>query len=260
MRLVRLAVHALGASLLATLLTPSVAAAPAAAEPLRVAAASSLERAVKELSAAFTKSHGTAVAGVYAASGKLVAQVKEGAPVDVMMAADIEYPESLAKAGLAAGSYVIFAKGPLALWTMRTPGDELLAGGLSALTRPAVKKIAVANARVAPYGRAAEAALTKAGVFSSLKAKLVFGENVAQVNHYVSSGAVDVGLTARASVTDGVGTMIVLPADVAPPLPQGVVVTKRGGARADGAANAFVSFVLGAEGQKILATYGYLPP
>lgn len=237
--------------------------ASASGRRLDVAAASDLKFAMDELVGAFGKARPDIVISVsYGSSGNFLSQISNGAPFDLLFSADIEYPRRLAEAGLAPkGSEFPYAVGRIVVWVpaaSRIPVER----GLQALTAPEVRRIAIANPRHAPYGRAAEAALRAVGVYEAVKDKLVFGENVAQTAQFVQSGAADAGIIALslavAPALAKEGRYSEVPLDAYPRMDQGGIILSR--ARDLEAARAFRGFVLGSEGRATLGRYGFFLP
>ncbi|MES2538865.1 MAG: molybdate ABC transporter substrate-binding protein [Pseudomonadota bacterium] len=235
------------------LLVSAVLAAPV----LTVAAAADLATCIDELNAGFARSVGGAkVRASIGSSGNFFAQIKNGAPFDVFLSADTFYPLELAKAGLAdAATMTVYAHGQLVMWT-RDPALALDAG-FRILADPRVRHIAIANPDVAPYGRAAKAALEKAGMWQAIRHKLVFGENVAQTAQFVETGNAQVGFIGIAHVRPG-GHVWRLPADVYPLIEQGAIVTIRG--RANPAAFNYIKFLRSEAGRAILKKHGFALP
>ncbi len=192
------------------------------------------------------------------ASGSVFAQIVGGAPFDLFFSADRDYPRRLVEAGAASGGDVVYAVGKLALWTPAGSPLDTSRRGLAALSSPAARRIALANPALAPYGRAALAALRAAGVYDAVTDRLVLGESVAQAAQFAQAGAADAALLplslARAPALAG-GTTVVLPASSHPPIEQSAVVLR--GARAPALAAAFLAFATGPEGRDILARHGY---
>ena len=220
-------------------------------QPLTIAGAANLRHALEEVTQQFTAQTGVSTNITLASSGKLTAQIKAGAPYDVFLSADQQYPAALAAAGLTQGAPKTYAFGPLALWTT-TADIPLLADSLN-LTR--IKKIALPNPATAPYGRAAMAFLKQQGLDSLLANKLVFGESVGQANQFVYSGVAEVGITALASVTvSDKWHQFALLADH-PPVKQTGVVIKA--SPQPEAAESFLEFLLSPAGQSILKKFGY---
>lgn len=224
----------------------------AAAAPLRLAAAADLATCMPALNAGF----GGETSVTTGASGNFHAQIRNGAPFDILLSADTGYPQALADAGLAEGaSMMVYALGQLMLWSA-DPGLDTGAG-LSVLTNPAVRRIAIANPEVAPYGRAAKAALQQAGLWERLQGKLVYGENVAQAMQFVESGNAQAGLVGKAHLQGRPGGWA-LPPGSHPVLEQGAIVTARG--KANPAAARYLEFLRSERGRALLAGCGFMLP
>jgi molybdate transport system substrate-binding protein len=238
---------------------PAVSAEP---RTVSVAAAADLQFALADAKAAFVQTHpGVQVAATFGSSGNFYAQIVNGAPFDVFLSADESYPQRLVQAGLAeAGSVFRYSRGRLVLWVPRDSPIALERLGVKALLDPAAKRIAIANPRHAPYGRAAEAALAKLGLLDAVKPRLVFGENISQTAQFVQSGAADIGILAlaltKAPALAGVGRSVEVPLDAYPPLEQAAVLLAR--AKDNAAARAFCDFLRSPEGTAILKQYGFL--
>lgn len=234
----------------------------AGSEVLAVAAASDLEPALEALCPAFERGRpGLTLRVSYGSSGAFFAQLRSGAPFDVFLSADVAYPRQLAEAGLAAPEDVfVYARGRLAIWALRRSPIEVETLGLQSVLHPAAQRVAIANPRHAPYGRAAEAALATAGLLDRLRPRLVYGENVAQAAQFVDSGAADLGLIAlslaRSPALEGRGRVFEVPLDTYPALEQGGLLLRS--ARAPEAARAFRSFLLSAEAAAVLRRLGFL--
>lgn len=230
-----------------------------AEDRLTIAVAANIKFAFDDLAAAFTKETGIEITPVYGSSGKIVSQVSEGAPYDLFLSADMAYPEKLYKDGHAAGPPAIYAYGKLALWTARH--DLVLDARLQALAGPGVRKVAVANPRVAPYGAEAIRAIEKLGLRAALEPKLVFSENIAQVIQFVDSGNVDAGLTAKSLVIapemKGRGKWIDVPPSAYNPIAQGAVVLQYGLKTHPYAAKRFFEYLYSIKARKILADFDY---
>ena len=234
-----------------------------AAENVSIAGAANLVHTLDALNAEFSRaSPEIKVTAASGASGSLVAQIQNGAPFDVFLSADLDYPNSLVANGLADGkSRVTFATGRLVVWTTR-PGLEL-----NPITRavrsPAVKKIAVANLDTAPYGRAARQVLEKLGVWGEAQPKLVIGENISQTAQFVATGNADLGFVALSLVLapnlPERGRWLEVPADLYAPLAHGAVLTTRGAGNP--AARKYLKFLSSDAAKKILRDFGYgVPP
>jgi molybdate transport system substrate-binding protein len=229
------------------------------ADTITVAVAANVQYAFDDLQAAFKKETGHDIKPVYNSSGKFAAQIMNGAPFDVFLSADMEYPEKLHKEGFAAAAPQVYAYGALVLWTMK---DVDLAQWQTLLAGPAIDKIAVANPKTAPYGRETMKALNRFKLDEALKAKLVFGESISQTNQYIHSRAADAGFTAKSVVASpemkSQGKWIELPKDSYQPIAQGIVVLKHGQQTNPALAQRFHDFVLSPTARAILARYGYL--
>lgn len=241
-------------------------ALPAIAAPKRsvtVAAAANLKPALEQLAPAFeAKNPGVELKVTLGASGTLFAQLEHGAPFDVFLAADAEFPAKVVSAKLADGAAVTYATGKLVLWV--PPGSKLdiEKRGLEALTDASVLKAAIGNPGLAPYGAAAEQALKAAGVHEKVKGKLVLGRSVAQAAQFAHSGNAQAALLPRSLVLApplSEGRWVAVPESAHARIEQAGVVLKT--AKEPELARAFVRFVLGAEGRAILEKCGYgLPP
>lgn len=231
---------------------------------VRVAAASDLRFALEEIVAKFHAIHPEVEIPVtYGSSGNFFSQLSNKAPYDLFLSADAEYPRKLAEAGLALrGSEFRYARGRLVLWVAKASSLDVERRGLEALTDPSVRKIAIANPRHAPYGRAAEAALRAAGLYEKVQDRLVLGENIAQTAQFVQSGAADAGLIALSIATAPAlrndGSFWTVPATLHPKIEQGGAILAW--AADPPAARGFVAFLTSETGQEILARYGFDPP
>lgn len=245
--------------LLVLLLASLLGAAPP--RKVAIAAASDLQFALAEIKEAFAKAQpGMEVSLTFGASGTFFAQLMSKAPFDLFLSADEAYPRKLVEAGLADGSTAFrYSRGHLVLWVSKASPIPLETLGLQALLHPAAKKVAIANPRHAPYGRAAEAVLTKAGLLAAVTPRLVYGENIAQTAQFVQTGAADIGLIALSLALSPpmatTGRHWPVPEDTHPPLDQGGVVLNHAGDRA--AALAFRTFLLSPAGVTILRRHGF---
>lgn len=245
---------------------PSGAAstAPSPAPPIRVAAAADLRFALDEIVAAWARAHPEApVEPTYGSSGSFFAQIQQGAPFDLFFSADIDYPRRLAEAGLADGSTLRpYAVGQIVVWVPASSPLDVEGKGLAVLAEPAVRTVAIANPEHAPYGRAAMAALESLGLADVVRPKLVLGENVSQAAQFVDSGNADAGIIAlslaKAPTLSGRGRYAIVPLDAYPRIEQGAVVLA--GSDRAATARAFLDFVLGPEGRRILDAYGFMLP
>lgn len=229
---------------------------------LAIAAAADLAWCMDELNAEFRRLHpGVELKTTTGASGNFFAQIKAGAPFDVFLSADLNYPRELAKAGLAVeSSLLMYAVGHVALWTTRE--DLELSGGLAVLGSAAIGRIAIANPEIAPYGRAAKAALQSAGVWDAVQDRLVFGENIAQTAQFVQTGNVDAGIVSlsllKSPKMNGIGRYFEIPEALHPRLEQGGVVTRHG--KGKPLAAAYLAFLNSPGARAVFDRYGFLLP
>lgn len=237
----------------------SAFAVSAEAQTLRVAAAADLQFAMNDLAGKYEKETGTKLAVIYGSSGNFRTQIENGAPFDLFFSADVQYPKLLIAAGLADGeSLYIYAHGRLVLWAPTGTNLHLAERGLAALNDPRVQKIAIANPEHAPYGRAAVAALQKAGLYDEVKPKLVYGENISQAAQFAESGSAQVGMLALSlTFADSMkgGELWEVPRGLYPRLEQAAVLISASKNKA--AARAFLKYVRGAEAREVLSSYGF---
>jgi molybdate transport system substrate-binding protein len=232
------------------------------AAELKIAAASDLNFAFKDLVAEFEKKTGERIKLTLGSSGNFYSQIENGAPFDLYFSADIRYPQKLIEGGHAvADSLYKYAVGRIVLWVSAgsaVPIDK----GLESLSVPSVRKIAIANPKHAPYGRAAVAALEHFKLYEATKSKLVMGENISQAAQFVESGATDAGIIAlslaMAPTMKAAGRYWEIPADAHPPIEQGAVIVKR--STNQDKAREFLRFLQGNEGQEIMRRYGFALP
>lgn len=227
-----------------------------AAPVLQVAAAADLACCIEALNRAFEKTARVSVRASIGSSGNFYAQIRNGAPFDIFLSADLDYPEKLADDGFAdRSSLTIYAIGALTMLTNHrrfAPDREW-----DLLTDPAVTRIAIANPDVAPYGRAAKAALMRAGLWERLQSKLVRGENVAQTVQFVRSGNAQVGFVGAAHAEAG-QIVWTVPKEMYPQIEQGAIVTAKG--RAQPLARQYLAFLQSETAQAILRTHGFRFP
>ena len=229
-----------------------------------VAAASDLKFAFEEIAAEFQKRHADVkVQAAYGSSGNFFAQISNKAPFDMFLSADMEYPRKLVDQGLAAKeTEFLYGVGHIVIWVPNASLLDLDKLGIAALLDPSVKKIAMANPKHAPYGRAAEAALKKLGVYDKVEDKLVLGENIAQTAQFVQSGSVDIGIVALslavAPAMKDTGRYWEIPVDAYPKMDQGGVVLSS--SKDPDAAGELRTFITSAQGKAIFKKYGFSAP
>lgn len=227
-----------------------------AAQGLTLAVAANMQFAMDELTAQFTAQTGIPCQVVISSSGKLTAQIREGAPFDVFVSADMKYPQTLHAEGLTAAPPRVYARGRLVLWSLY---DDI-PPYFEQLSRPAVSHVALANPQTAPYGVAARSVLQHHQLWDSLAKKFVFGESISQTNQFILSRSAEIGFTALSVVLSprmkGQGQWREIPPDLYAPIEQGVVQLRREGVD-PAAARRFYDFLFSSEAQQVLEEFGY---
>ena len=239
-----------------------ICTAPLFSQELTVAAAADLRPALEEISAKFKAESGISLHISYGSSGNFFQQLQNGAPFDVFLSANVDYPKKLEQAGLVVtGTYHEFARGSIVLMVSYDSKIDL-SEGLHALLTPAVKKIAIANPSHAPYGQAAVAAIKSMGIYDWVAPHLVMGENISEAASFVLSGAADVGIVAKSLALAPAAAKRVkfvdIPAKDYPPLLQAMVVIKS--SKNQQAATSFETFMRSGDAKKILQQYGFEVP
>jgi molybdate transport system substrate-binding protein len=222
--------------------------------PLRVAAASDLQMVLPRLIERFERASGASVTPAFGASGHLAEQIKAGAPFDVFMAANQSFVQDLAKLGLIKPESVRpYARGSLVLAVYHEVGGEI--GRLEDLTKPVVKKIALANPDTAPYGKAGKQALERAGLWKQLEPKIVMAESVRQALTYVQDGNAEAALVGRAIVKVKGVLAVEIDTGLYDPIVQalGIVTSSSRSEHAQ----SFADFIQGDEAQEILREFGF---
>ena len=228
-----------------------------AATTLVVYAAADLDTAFREIKPLFERATGARVTLVMGSTGNLAKQIEHGAPADVFFAADESFVDDLRAAGaVIPQTRALYAQGRIVL---AVPKKSLIVvRELGDLLKPAVRRVAIANPAHAPYGRAAQEALERAGVWDKVKPKLVYGENIRHALQFVETGAVEAGIVAL-SIADAPGIAYApIERTLYSPLNQVAAVVKRSPHPDLGAA--FIQFVNGAEGRLVMKRYGFLLP
>jgi molybdate transport system substrate-binding protein len=231
---------------------------------VRVSAAADLKFALDEVVDLFHVRHpNIKVQVTYGSSGNFYAQLSNRAPFDVFLSADVDYPHRLVREGFASTEdEFLYGVGRIVIWVPRSSPIDVEKLGMQSLISPDVRKIAIANPRHAPYGRAAEAAMKSMGVYEQVKDRLVLGDTVLQAGQFVESGNADIGIISRShalapSLRDK-GRFWEVPLDAYPRRVQGGVILSWAQDRS--AAEALRDFVLGEEGRTILKRYGFETP
>jgi molybdate transport system substrate-binding protein len=237
---------------------PGIAGGPG---EVHVAVAANFARPLGEIGAAFEKATGHRVVSSPGSTGKLHAQIRNGAPFDVLLAADAERPRLLEEEGSAvAGSRFPYALGRLVLWSAKPSfvdgaGPKVLEKALGT----GFRHLAIANPKTAPYGAAARQVLEKLGLWQKVSPRIVQGEDIGQAFQFVVTGNAELGFVALSQLQGGAGgSRWLVPADLHAPIEQQAVLLARG--RDNPAARAFLAFLKGKEGRAIVERSGYALP
>ncbi len=227
------------------------------AEEVQVAVAANFTAPMQQIAAQFEKDSGHKVLLSFGATGKFYAQISNGAPFEILLAADDETPAKLEKEGLGvAGSRFTYAIGKLVLWSANP--DRVDASG-AVLNTGNFKHLAIANPKTAPYGAAAIEAMNKLGVLSNLQSRFVQGESISQTQQFVYSGNAELGFVALSQVfKDGKltsGSMWEVPANLYSPILQDAVLLEKG--KGKPAPAALLAYLKGEKAKAIIKSYGY---
>lgn len=226
---------------------------------IKIAVAANVSYAIEPLKKAFYDLYpNTKIEVILGSSGKLTAQIKNGAPYEFFMSADMKYPQALYSEKIAVTEPVVYAQGSLAFLSVK---DQNYTVGMNILESKEIKKIAIANPQTAPYGVAAAEALKNTGMYEKLKEKFVYGESISQTVTYATTAA-DIGLVAKSSLLSpqmseykenihwsDVNETLYRPID------QGMVILKKGEGNPD--VKAFYDFMLSPKAKEILKNFGY---
>ena len=239
-----------------TLLVSILFSTPVFSQQLKVAVAANLQPVIIELQKDFAQKTGIQIDPIVGSSGTLMAQMKNGAPFDVFLSADMAFPKSLFDAGLSLKAPTIYAYGSLILCSTNNIGFE---NWQRTLMTNRIKKIAIANPDIAPYGQAAKTVLARKGILDNINKKLVYGQSIAQVNTYITTGVVQAAFTSLSLIKDPANkTKLywkIIDPKTYPPIEQGVVVLKSSANKTD--AEKFYNYILSAPAKKIFLQFGY---
>ena len=231
-------------------------AMPCFAQNLKVAVAANLQSVIKILQKDFKQKTGIKIEPIMGSSGNLVNQIRNGAPFDLFLSADMNFPEVLFKEGFGMKKPIVYARGSLIICSNQDIGFE---NWERLLMTERIKKIAVANPAIAPYGEAAKEALQHKGIYNDVKPKIVYGESISQVNTYITTGVVEAGFTTQSLVKDIANKARLYWRAIDPkiyaPIEQGMILLKH----ADNNPNAekFYDYVLSPAARAIFKKYGY---
>jgi molybdate transport system substrate-binding protein len=233
-----------------------VALTPSFAQELKVAVAANMQGVIKVLGKDFKQKTGIGIEPIVGSSGNLSNQIRNGAPYDLFLSADMSFPESLFKGGFSLKQPEVYAYGRLIICSTQNIGFE---NWERVLLSSRIKKVAIANPAIAPYGKAAEESLKLKGIMDNIQSKLVTGESISQVNTYITSGVVDVGFTTRALIKDAEGKTKLYWKEIDPksytPVKQGIIILKQTKESAN--AQKFYDYMLSPAAKAILKEYGY---
>ena len=229
----------------------------ASAQNVRVAVASNFAEPAKAIAEAFDKESGHAVTLAFGSTGKHYAQIINGAPFAIFLAADIRRPKLLEEEGIAtAGSRFTYAIGKIALWS---PDENLVDAEAKVLTEGNFKHIALANPKLAPYGAAAQTVLEKRRAWKGIRKRFVLGENIAQTYQFVASGNAQLGFVALSQIQHPgkpiAGSYFVFDPALYEPIAQQAVLLKD-----SDVAREFLEFLRGEAALKIINGFGYHMP
>ena len=227
--------------------------------PIRIAAAANVREALEEIAKGFQEQSGYTCEIVSSSSGKLAAQIREGAPFDLLVSADRAYPMALHREGYTAEPPGVYAFGRLVLWS----ASAASAPSLADLKAHQTRSIAIAQPDIAPYGRAAREALEHYGLYQDLRPKLIYGESIAQVNQFVSSGAADYGFTSLSTVRSrqfgGQGHWTEVDQAAYQPISQAACLLKSASTQRAGAIE-FYTYLFSGTARRVFQAYGYQTP
>ena len=243
-----------------TLFALLIASSTLGAAEVRLAVAANFAAPMRSLAQSFEKNTGHKVIVALGATGQLYAQIKNGAPFDVLLAADDETPKKLESEGLAiSGSRATYAIGRLVLWSKReglidTKGEILRTGRFD--------RIAIANPKLSPYGAAAMEVIERLGLAQAIQPKIVEATNITQAHQFVASGNAVIGFVALAQVTEGNalkdGSGWIVPDSLHSPIQQDLILLARG--KANPAARQLIEFLRSDAAKAVIRSYGYTLP
>ena len=243
--------------LAATALTSLLAFNTAWADEVQVAVAANFTAPIQAIAKDFEKDTGHKLVAAYGATGQFYAQIKNGAPFEVFLAADDSTPAKLEQENaIAPGSRFTYAIGTLALWSAK-PGYVDDKGEV--LKKGEFRHLAIANPKLAPYGLAAVEALTALKLLDAVQARFVQGENIAQAHQFVASGNAELGFVALSQIMNNgklaEGSAWIVPANLHQPIRQDAVILDKG--RGKPAAEAWMKFLQGDKAKAVIKSFGY---
>lgn len=224
-------------------------------QTLKIAVAANMSFSMVEIADSFELEHDVKIEMSTASSGMLTSQIINGAPFDVFIAANMDYPIALHHQGLASEP-VVYAYGKVLVAVHSE--IALSKTWLELLLSKEIKRIAIANPASAPYGIAAMEALKKEGIYESIKSKIILGESVAQVNQYIKTGAVDLAFTSNAFEANFKEdySFYEIPSQFYQPIKQGVTMINKKNSR-NAASELFINYLASEASQRILLNHGF---
>ncbi len=224
-------------------------------QKITAAVAANFVRPMERLIDIFEHQTGIKVEATYSSTGKLYAQIKNGAPFDIFLAADTKRPELLFEQDLCLKP-ITYARGQAVLWVLKSSGLCVASEWQEVIRNPKVKKISIASPQTAPYGEAAKTALVKAGLWDQIKQRLVFAQAVSQSFQYAQLGTVDASFTALSYALSDKGRMgCYWTIPQAPLIVQDGCILKR--TKNKTASRQFLEFITTKEAKEVLSRYGY---
>ncbi len=230
---------------------------PSPSVTLTVSAAADLTPAFEELGKLFADETGIKVTFNFGSTGQLTQQIEQGAPVDLLAAANVSFVEELERQNLILpDTKALYAQGRITLWTRSD--SPLKLEHVEDLAKPEVRRIAIANPEHAPYGEAARQALQSAGIWDRVSSRLVFGENISQTLQYAETGNVDAAIVALSLSVNSKGRWVLISDQLHQPLNQALAVIKS--TRHEAEARRFAIFVNSTQGRSVMRKYGFILP
>jgi molybdate transport system substrate-binding protein len=223
---------------------------------LNIATAANVQFAMDSIASVFEDEAGIKINIILGSSGKLTAQILQGAPYDVFVSANMKYPTEIYNNNKSYRKPEVYAYGSLVLWTLK----ETVIPDLSILTNDEIRSIAIANPKTAPYGSATIELLMNTGIYERIKDKLVYGESISQVNQFITSKTADIGFTAKSVVLSSrmknIGSWSELDSKEYALIQQGVIIVEHNKSQLK-RAEMFSSFLLSDRAKSILSGFGY---
>ena len=231
------------------------------AQSLTIAVAANFQYAIEDIDRAFEQEYRVTVQTIVGSSGKLSAQIMNGAPYHIFLSADLKYPTALFEKDLTTERPAVYARGALVAWSMEPINSS---DSLNIFKQSRIKKIAVANPDLAPYGKEALKALSQLDFFTELQKKIIYGQSIAQVNHYIQTHVVDIGITSKSSVMAASlkekGYWFEISPLLYEPISQGIVIISATPPEMMEKARLFYNFMFSENVGGIIMANGYLVP